>query len=523
MSNVVTSSALFRPVRTIGLVCDDVRPWYIQKVDAATEIARGEEADFMVLVSVGRAYHLLDCKKLRVKFRSVQLPSKITALARLGIVVFVGQQKEIHVYSGYKHLGIYCGHTLPPCGMCAGVHNVSLKTKTLRVVSWNAVEVLIWDGGATSGRSSPISRLAVRGEGIEGDISSLATFKFSNGAMGVVLGYSSGELEVWDFDTVTAPRFRFRKTAQMVTCISVSPNNDAIAVGYCRGCIRAISLDSDNGHLDSLLKFFISAENGFPTALAFRSDAEFLVVGSSTGCIATVDLKKGLIGQLVPNAHRGRVTGLGAPQLQPLALSSGADNSLVVWLYEDPEKPPRQLRCRKGHMGNVTQMDFYGEGEGATTLLTASSFAPHDSFDNSANSFKVTKAKDKNSNATAYPNAPSRGAVGMTCFALDGLNELFPHSEIGKVLNAKKPTPLVLSSTGTSVATPSRRKDIGGTLCLTAASSRHFDWPNILSIHEHLPLVSRRDNCTCYFNVNWLVDLTVVNWGDFYFVDFYAL
>ena len=43
---------------------------------------------------------------------------------------------------------------------------------------------------------------------------------------------------------------------------------------------------------------------------------------------------------------------------------AGSDNALVEWIFDNPDGIPRELKARRGNIGTVTHMQFYGEGLG---------------------------------------------------------------------------------------------------------------------------------------------------------------
>lgn len=56
----------------------------------------------------------------------------------------------------------------------------------------------------------------------------------------------------------------------------------------------------------------------------------------------------------------------------------GRDNAIVTWIFDSPDGSPRELRARRGHVGTVTHMEFYGKNSGAIVLIErGDTFATH--------------------------------------------------------------------------------------------------------------------------------------------------
>ncbi|CDI77827.1 WD-repeat membrane protein, putative [Eimeria praecox] len=43
-----------------------------------------------------------------------------------------------------------------------------------------------------------------------------------------------------------------------------------------------------------------------------------------------------------------------------ILFTPGRDNALVEWIFDNPDGIPRELKSRRGNIGTVTHMEFYG-------------------------------------------------------------------------------------------------------------------------------------------------------------------
>ncbi|PHJ22711.1 wd g-beta repeat-containing protein [Cystoisospora suis] len=246
-----------------------------------------------------------------------------------------------------------------------------------------------------------------------------------------------------------------------VTCLTGCPqNSDIVAVGYTSGKIAILDLKKD----ELLLEFSHSSSQGSVTSLAFRpsqsaafggsalssgwkAPIETLVSAANNGDLLVWNLEKGCFLGCIDTAHTGgRITRIQFYPGQPIMISSGEDNCVTMWIFDLPDGMPRELRSRRGHVGSVSFMKFYGDSSSqeGLELLTASCLG-------------------------------GRGFVGQTSFVQQQRNCTFS----SKLFRKK----------AMEWGFPSRR--LPGIVDISFASSRHYDWPNVVSVHcrSHTALV----------------------------------
>ncbi|KYF46612.1 WD domain, G-beta repeat-containing protein [Toxoplasma gondii TgCatPRC2] len=239
-----------------------------------------------------------------------------------------------------------------------------------------------------------------------------------------------------------------------VTVAALSPEPDVVAVGFLSGRIAVVDLRRD----ELLLEFAHSPAQGPVLALAFRNDAfasqasvdaadmrAVLVSGAKNGDLVVWSLDGGRFLGSLDNAHEGPIRSLQFYAGQPILVSSGEDNSLVMWIFDQPTGLPRELKSRRGHIGPVGFMSFYDGIQEGTELLTTSTLR---------GCGRVAR--------TSLIRHQQNCVFSAKCFRKKAIEWGF---------RSKRFPPAVTD--------------------IAFASSRHFDWPNVVSLHRgaHAALV----------------------------------
>lgn len=79
------------------------------------------------------------------------------------------------------------------------------------------------------------------------------------------------------------------------------------------------------------------------------------------GNIRIWDLRDARLLHLIEDAHAAEVHTLHFCYNQPVLVSSGADNCIKQWIFDNPDNSPRILRQRYGHSRTPNKIRFYGE------------------------------------------------------------------------------------------------------------------------------------------------------------------
>jgi U3 small nucleolar RNA-associated protein 21 len=201
----------------------------------------------------------------------------------------------------------------------------------------------------------------------------------------VFVGRRDGSVEIWNVSTgklvyTVLPPFA---DCGAVTAMHPTPALSLIAIAYSKGPfvihdIRAdktiISLHS-NSHVSSIS----FRTDGLGAGEDGRKDGVMATAGPENGDVTFWDLNKGgrvmgvLRGAHNPPSGADALVGGGVNKIeflagQPVIMTSGLDNSLKSWIFDESSYSPipRILHSRSGHAAPVTQLQFLpSEADGA--------------------------------------------------------------------------------------------------------------------------------------------------------------
>ena len=227
----------------------------------------------------------------------------------------------------------------------------------------------------------------------------------------VLVGCADGTVHLWNINTLVR-LYIFRGWGAAVCCIEPSPEADVVAFGLADGAV----VIADVKHDEVLMRFrnatgLTGAEGGraAPAApgthaackcLAFRcarrcparialrlavrlaasSDAAgllcrtgsgppLLAVAGAPGVITVWNLDERKLQTVIQGAHNGGVAHLHFFAQEPVLMSSGADNAVKQWIFDNSDGSARELRGRSGHAAPPQRLSFYGAD--GTVLLSA--------------------------------------------------------------------------------------------------------------------------------------------------------
>ena len=197
----------------------------------------------------------------------------------------------------------------------------------------------------------------------------------------ILVSYDTGELELWNIrskslihsftttkwypETVSllSTQVEHKQSPSKITCIVQSPAVNIIAIGFTSGLIVLLDISKDK----VLFKFHVQGAS--VTSLSFRSDeVAYLASGDSLGRISVWDLNKKKLHSMIQTAHEASVISVLFLPGQPILVSSGGDNSIKQWIFDETDGSGRLLKSRGGHTQPPTKAKFYEEGN---TVLSA--------------------------------------------------------------------------------------------------------------------------------------------------------
>ena len=324
----VKQSQIFAPFRAVGFVSNHL-PLVLD--------IKG--TDHFVTTVVGKSYHIYNCSKLKLLFVGEGNQNDITAITAAGgnkTVVAAGS--DIFLYQRGKKTNSYLEHGYD-------VHILQALGDYIISVD-NESNICVWS------HQTQETYLSFSMD--------ITTFKVTTCVHPatylnkILFGSKQGKLQLWNIRTNTMIH-ELAGWNEEVLVLEQAPVVDVIAIGLQSGRIILHNIKYEK----TLMSFY--QEFGLVTSIAFRTDGNpIMVSGSVTGHISVWNLEKKEYSQTLYDAHSGVVCGIRFLQKQPLLISSGSDNSLKIWIFDNPDGTARLLKSRCGHSGPPTRCLFYG-------------------------------------------------------------------------------------------------------------------------------------------------------------------
>lgn len=97
-------------------------------------------------------------------------------------------------------------------------------------------------------------------------------------------------------------------------------------------------------------------------SLTFRTDGNpTMITGSALGHMAIWNLEERRLVAQIREAHSASVDGLQSLQFEPLMVTSSADNSVKIWIFDMCDGSARLLRQRSGHSASPIRIRFHDQ------------------------------------------------------------------------------------------------------------------------------------------------------------------
>ena len=444
-------SAIFQPFRAVGVVSGDV-PFSLNTLGSQK----------FVTVPVGNSFHVYNCADLRLALVSSLVDRPITACCNVNEVTFTASGSSLLVWHRAHIVQRLSGeHSANIDSLLSfGPTVVSVSSKDSRVCAWNVVQR---DGSnvqlVTSFRLDVLEENS-SDDSDDGEDSEDNDNDDSDGSQSgktsrryrdesfvvtsvlhpatyinkVVFGSAAGKLELWNVATrkhvhtmqcvnvlshseSNSSSSSSQQSRGAVTAMAQSPAADIVGVGYSTGEIYIVNLAYDN----ILMQFNQREGLGCVTSLSFRTDSAItstsgtntarLVSTGETGHFAVWDLQNKRLETMYHDAHDGRIVSAVFMPKEPLLLTSGEDNSLRMFIFDQPDGSARQLKSRIGHWMPPTKIRFYG-GEVLTTLGDGADGAAlqiiSSGLDRSVRSFHVVRDAQSRELSQGKVNAQAR-------------------------------------------------------------------------------------------------------------------
>ncbi|KKY27069.1 putative snorna binding protein [Phaeomoniella chlamydospora] len=360
-------SRIFAPYRTLGLVSPTSVPF--------TTVPLGKTT-FQVTTSIGRTIQTHDLARgLNLVFLSrPRTPANITATCAYKDRIFVawgGNNKDrgrgVWVFKRGKLLG----ELEPPSRVDEPTNRLLVLGAWLVGCGSRSVEV--WNSETLEHYTTLTPSSSGTGETLSGSICALPTFLNK-----VFIGRKDGNVEVWNLSTGRLIHTLLPSSSKRgsITALEPTPALSILAIAYADGSITIRNVETD----EVLLEF---QQKSLVTSISFRTDGlgagndgrdeGIMATGSvESGDVTFWDLNEGgKVKGILRGAHNklssrdtSGITKIQFLPGQPVLLSSGSDNSLKSWIFDEvPFSPlPRPLHSRSGHSAPIIRLLFTPTG-----------------------------------------------------------------------------------------------------------------------------------------------------------------
>ena len=305
--------------------------------------------------SVKNGFQVFDCKSLRLLFvSSPSTPRGIKALEVHGDFTFAASGAIVHKFKRGKQveqlgpLAANITHLLV-VGDILFVHSSDGQVVGFDVKSnEELLRVDLVKCGVTAKGSRSVAKLTVWTH----------PQSYLNK---LLLGDEEGSLFIVNVKSAKCVH-RFSPLGASITAIAQSPAIDVVAVGLMDGRILVRNIKFD----ETLYEF--TQTDGAVSGLSFRTDdTSVLASGSSNGGVYIWNLEEERLVSSMPSAHDSQVCTCTFLQGEPILLTSGGDNAVKMWIFDQEDGSARLLRSRNGHSAPPTRVRYYSQH----TLLSA--------------------------------------------------------------------------------------------------------------------------------------------------------
>eukprot|EP00039_Didymoeca_costata_P007263 m.97884 g.97884 ORF g.97884 m.97884 type:complete len:916 (+) comp13615_c2_seq1:242-2989(+) len=335
ITTTTDTRSLFSPFRALGFVCNHVPP-----------VLQPRGTTHFLTTCIGQAFHVYNCQKLKLVALG-QHHEKIQCMAVHNDFTFTASGKTICKWQRGKvklsfsseapafHLSPFGEHLIVLCeDNIVRIYNISDGDL------FNTLDDFDHRNFTVTTLVHPSTYLNK-----------------------VLLGSKEGGLQLWNLRK-RALLYEFKGWNSTVTYLAQSPAVDIVAVGLEDGHIHLHNLK-----YDKLVMSFLQ-DGGPVTSLSFRTDGNpHMCSASPAGHISVWDLEKIQLDSVIRGAHHGAVVSVSYLLSNSILVSTGTDNAIKMWIFDETGGAARLLRSRSGHHGPPNRVRHYGaEGE---MLLTS--------------------------------------------------------------------------------------------------------------------------------------------------------
>ncbi|KAI0171794.1 WD domain-containing protein [Hypoxylon sp. FL1284] len=363
-------SRIFAPYRTIGLVSPTDVPFSSVPLGNTT---------FQVTTSIGRSLQTYDLKRgLNLVFMTrPQTPSNITATCAWRQKVFAawgdsreGSSQGVWIFQRGKKVG----QLELPTDLREPIKQIVVFGAWVLACGLTRIEV--FKTATMEHYTTLFIMSSQKGDNeLTGGICTMPTYLNK-----IFVGRQNGWVEIWNVSTgkliytILPPSPK----CGAVTCMQPTPALSLMAISYAEGPLVIHNvltdkkvLDVSAGTADAPVTSISFRSDGIGAGQDGRKDGVMATATDLSGDVTFWDLNKGgRIMGVLRSAHnpptregssvRGGVSKIEFLAGQPVIVTSGRDNSLKTWIFDEtPFSPiPRILHTRSGHAAPVTCLQF---------------------------------------------------------------------------------------------------------------------------------------------------------------------
>ncbi|OII74731.1 beta transducin with WD40 repeats [Cryptosporidium ubiquitum] len=419
----VNSSNLLVPLHSIGFVTDEV-PFVLEKL--------GDE--YFIVVATGHYYQVYDLDQLRIKYISQRTGNRIENLAAKHETVFVSMGNIIEGYNRHEKT-FEVEHKSKVKGM--------LVLGEL-LISWDKGTIIVSELASSSRRCEILLDMDVSEE--------IVTVLHPVTYLNKVLVVTSKKCELWNINTRKLihrfssiqdvlnnsknikTKLEDSDQQKIITAVT-SSHPDVVGIATKNGMIYTLDIANDL----VLLSLEHMPEQKGVTSISFCSEKAILISGCENGDIVLWDLENARVLSILNSVHESEVVKVQFVPGVSMFVTSGRDNALLEFVIDNQNSPPRELRSRRGHLSSIIKAKFYDA------------------------------LPEKSRDLLCISNFKNCGYLGKTSTIQQHQNRIFSQNSLKKKFNEKYQFPFNRLPT---------------VIDMSFAESRHFDWPNIVTIHQ---------------------------------------
>ncbi|KAH8584784.1 beta transducin with WD40 repeats [Cryptosporidium sp. chipmunk genotype I] len=419
----VNSSNLLVPLHSIGFVTDEV-PFVLEKL--------GDE--YFIVVATGHYYQVYDLDQLRIKYISQRMDKRVENLAARYETVYVSMENIIVGYNRHEKI-FEIEHKSKVKGM--------LVLGEL-LISWDKEIIIVSEINSNRRKCEILIDMDVSEE--------IVTILHPATYLNKVLVVTSKGCELWNINTKKMihrfssiqgvlhasksmkNRIDDNDKQKIITAVT-SSHPDVVGIGTQNGMIYTLDIANDM----VLLSLEHMPEQKGVATISFCSEKAILISGCENGDVVLWDLENARVLSIIDSAHESEVVKVQFIPGVLMFVTSGRDNSLLEFVIDNQNTPPRELRSRRGHLSSIIKAQFYNA------------------------------LPEKSRDLLCISNFKNCGYLGKTSTIQQHQNRIFSQNSLKKKFNEK-----YQFSFGR----------LPPVIDISFAESRHFDWPNIVTIHQ---------------------------------------